>query len=170
MHEDAAAPEALPRYGLRAGGFLLLADTHVSVQVVDVPRMCPFPNAPPGFRGVVNLRGMLVPVFDLGVLADDLPAERGKLAVVGDGSERAALLVAGMPGRMPAAELESVAPPAPAELPAPLARALRGASRHGDERWLEVDYDILFHVLAEPVVAATARTRVAEHSPAEADS
>ena len=168
QNTEAEAPELLPRYGLRAGGFLLLADMQVSVQVVDVPRMCPFPNAPRGFRGVVNLRGMLVPVFDLGMLVDDTPAERGKLAVVGDRSERAGLLVAGMPGRIPVDELQPDASPAADELPAPLARALRGASRHRDERWLEIDYDILFRALAEPAAAETARTRVADENRMEA--
>lgn len=152
----------LPRYGLRAGVYLLLADSDVSVQVVDVPRMCPFPNAPPGFRGVVNLRGDLVPVYDLGVLAGDLPAERGKLAVCGDGSERAGLLVAGMPERIGGHELEPVAFSDTQRLPRVISQALRGVSRYDGNLWLEVDYDMLFRNLAEPVEASVARTRVAD--------
>ena len=170
VEEIAAAPEALPRYGLRAAGFRLLADTNVSVQVVDVPRMCPFPNAPPGFRGVFNLRGELVPVFDLGPLVDEQPAERGKLAVCGDGSERAALMVSGMPGRIPVEELEPAEPPPAASLPGPLATATHGASRHRDELWLEIDYAALFRALAEPVASDTAFTRVADQDRAEAGS
>jgi len=159
--------DLVPRYGLRAGVFLLLADTDVSVQVVDLPRMCPFPNSPPGFRGVVNLRGDLVPVFDLGVLADEPPAERGKLAVCGDGSNRAALLVASMPGRIAAEELVAVAIPGARQLPPPLAAAVRGAAQHGDELWLEIDYPTLFRCLAEPAEDDAARTRVADLDTAE---
>ncbi len=172
--DDVMPPGALPtatavppRYGLRAGAYRLLADSNVSVQVVDMPRMCPFPNAPPGFRGVVNLRGELVPVFDLGGLTGEPPVEAGKLAVCGDGRQRAGLLVERMPDRIGIDELSPDPGADLGALPPALSQAVHGASRREGELWLEVDYDMLFRNLAEPTEASVARTRVADADSAE---
>lgn len=53
------------RYGFRIGTLGLLIQQGSGSEVVQMPTVWTLPGAPPWFMGLTNLRGNLVPVFDL---------------------------------------------------------------------------------------------------------
>ena len=60
--EDSAQ---IQRYGFRIGDFRFVHDLNLPVELMELPRCFELPNASVWFSGLVNLRGNLVPVFDL---------------------------------------------------------------------------------------------------------
>ena len=60
-----AANEAPLRYGFTVGKVALLMRSDCMSEVVKPPPIYPIPNTPPWLSGILNLRGNLVPVFDL---------------------------------------------------------------------------------------------------------
>jgi twitching motility protein PilI len=55
----------LQRRGFFIGGVGLLVEPRLLMEVLERPRVFPLPSAPASCRGVLNLRGTLVPVFDI---------------------------------------------------------------------------------------------------------
>ena len=87
-------------------------------EVVPSPVVTPLPGAPPGLLGVFNLRGEVLPLFDIGVLLGLAPCPvdvRVAVAATLDGP--AGLTVAGQPERV---ELGDDA--GPAQRPSGIAR------------------------------------------------
>jgi purine-binding chemotaxis protein CheW len=66
-----------------AGDLYALEVSHLQ-EVLEVGRLTPIPLAPPALLGMVNLRGRILPLFDLkGVLGlSSQPGSRGESAVV----------------------------------------------------------------------------------------
>jgi len=70
------------RYGFRIGDLGLLINPDVGSEVLSMPQVATLPNTPPGFLGLINLRGNLVPVYELRVLLDLPPRPAGVTAMV----------------------------------------------------------------------------------------
>ena len=67
-------------------------------EVVEAPRPTPLPTAPPAVRGLINVRGEIVPLFDIAVLAGVGVSETPTFAAVVDSARGlAALAVDGLP-------------------------------------------------------------------------
>lgn len=58
-------PEARVRYGFRIGEIGLLVDPDCGSEVVGMPPISHLPGSPHGFMGLINLRGNLVPIYEL---------------------------------------------------------------------------------------------------------
>ena len=104
-------------------------------EINRVMAMTPVPKAPPYVRGIVNLRGRIVTVIDLGQKIGCAPASlttAARMLVVGAAGECLGLLVDRV-GRVTAAPGGSLAP-VPANLPERTGRYLRGVLP--DERGL----------------------------------
>lgn len=56
------------RYGFRIGTLGLLIQQGSGSEVIQMPTMWTLPGAPPWLLGLINLRGNLVPVFELRIL------------------------------------------------------------------------------------------------------
>lgn len=56
------------RYGFELGAIGVLTPLGMVCEVIDMQRIYLLPNAPSGLLGLINLRGNLVPVFNLGEL------------------------------------------------------------------------------------------------------
>lgn len=135
-----------PRYGFRAAGLNFLVLPRAGTEVVVPPPISTLPGAPPWLRGMINLRGNIVPVYDLGEYAG-LPTAGEKklmLLVFGQGEGAAALLINDAPQRLVFAA-QKVALPA---LPERVQNIVLGASLLADELWLEFDHDRAFDLLA----------------------
>jgi chemotaxis signal transduction protein len=142
-HAPAAAPAtAQLRYGVRTGGLCLLIPAGMVSEVVEQLAVHPMPQSAPWFRGLINLRGHLVPVFDLRTLltGEVQPLER---LVVLDRGERAVGIAADELPEAVDPRNRATAPSLPGELGA----CLRGAFLEADELWLEIDFDALFREL-----------------------
>lgn len=148
-HGDGAdAHTHVQRYGFRIGAVQLLHDLRLPVELAESPRCYPLPNSGLWFRGLMNLRGNLVPVFDLAGLLEsaDGPARRQMLLVIGTGDRAAGLIIDGMPMQISVDtghrvdELD--------EVPQLLRDHLGAAYSFAGSMWLEVDFDSLFQTLA----------------------
>ena len=53
------------RYGFRLGGIGLIIDSDTASEVIDPLPLSHLPNTPKWLLGLINLRGNLIPVFDL---------------------------------------------------------------------------------------------------------
>ena len=135
------------RYRLGVGGQRFLLDLSLAVHVIDVPVSYRLPNTRPWFLGIVNLRGALVPLYDLAAFLE-LPAppegERMML-VVGDGDEGAATIIDAPPTHVSVSD-ELRADELPSLDPL-IERHARVAYRLADGIWVELDWDALFQEL-----------------------
>lgn len=142
----ARADRAIARYGFRAGGLGLLIAPLTASEAVPHARIAPIPRCPSWVRGVMNLRGTPVPVFDLD-LALGL-GESGKhvkpLVLVLDKGLTALGIAIEAPPRAVRAEKTIEVPVA---LPARLQPFVSSAVVDGDDVWLEFDHARLFESL-----------------------
>ncbi|OHV79783.1 chemotaxis protein CheW [Ensifer sp. LCM 4579] len=106
------APNDIPAQVLKVTTFVLSGrrlalDVHYICEVVPIGRLSPLPGLPPHIRGVYDLRGQLLPVFDLCDLFGLSPIQPGETAwALVCGREQAEFLV--LAETMP--ELEEIAP------------------------------------------------------------
>lgn len=134
------------RYGYRIGdiGFLVPPDT--SSEVMDMLPVYELPNTPNWLLGLANVRGNLVPVFDLKRLLniDSDRSLKSMLLVIGEADRAAGVIIDGLP----------LCPDLTHKLsqPPPLSTALRDYIRSAyikDGRpWLELDHHGFFRALA----------------------
>lgn len=139
------------RYGARLGAVgVLLPEDKVS-EVLDRPSIFPLPNTAAWFEGLINLRGNLVPVFDLRELLEtraDAAAPQMVL-VLDKGDNALGLAIDGLPV---AAACEETASPLP-RLPGVLEPFVRRAYPDGDDTWLDVDLPGLADSLSKEMAA-----------------
>jgi purine-binding chemotaxis protein CheW len=110
-------------------------DIAVAQETRPFAEMAPLPNVPPFWRGLVNVRGHLCPVLDLGRYLQVLDgsashegADRGPgmLVVIGNSAVTVAMLVdsVGEIRRIPAGSIK----PSPAEAPGGASQAILGVT------------------------------------------
>ncbi len=108
-----AAPGTGLRYGYRLGGLALLVDAGLKSEVMEAARLCPVPRTPPALAGLVNVRGNIVPVFDLeqalGLPPPDQAPEH--VLVLGEGEAAAGVRIARLPESVRLAGAVEAAPP-----------------------------------------------------------
>ena len=142
-------PNVLRRYGFRVGGLPLLHDLSQTVQLTELPQTHRLYSTGAWFIGIANLRGNLVPVFDLKPLIQATGSRRGpsRMLVIGDGDGAAAILIDGTP--IPLA-LDSTREHFDfASVPEFVRSHVYLAYAHEGEIWLQPDYESLFQALAE---------------------
>ena len=141
-----ASPPALKtaRYGFKAGDIGFMLALRERAEVIDHSRPCPIPHTPAWFRGMINVRGQLVPVFDLLRLFDASSHYAPyKLLTIGRGAKTVALPIEALP------EIIQLTTPSDetAHLPRVLQAHVRGACFYQDAIWVDVDFDAFFHAL-----------------------
>jgi len=143
-----AHDHAVVRYGYRVGDIGLLVGERAECEVIPVPRIVRIPTTPRWLLGVANLRGGLVPLFDLRALFE-LPAghtEDDRFALIFDRGEHAVgILVTEHPVSLTRLEPLSQPPPLPAAVRDFVANALH----HGQTVWLEFDHRRFFESVAQ---------------------
>jgi chemotaxis signal transduction protein len=147
----AATPETTRaeqrRYGFRVGGMGFLAAPQVGCEAIAMPPISPIPNSAPWLRGVMNLRGALVPIFDLAQALGIQEAPRTKQAsilIFDKGAQAAGIVTDSFPRLLPALTPMKQMP----ELPATLSGGLVVAGyTDANEVWLELDHVRFFDSL-----------------------
>lgn len=144
LSEEDVDAESRRRYGLTVGGQRFLLDLSNHVHVVDIPPAYRLPNTRSWFLGVVNLRGSLVPLFDLAACFElpEAPADRRMMLVLGEGDAAAATIIDGPPRHVLVGENQESA-----QTPALHTIAMQHAStsyRLSDGIWVELDWLGLF--------------------------
>ena len=87
------------RFGFQVGDIGLLVPTGMRSELVEETEIYPLPTTPTWFPGLINLRGGLVPVFDLRRLfkIDDLAGRKPGLLVLNTGTEAVSVLIDSLP-------------------------------------------------------------------------
>jgi twitching motility protein PilI len=148
---DAHAPfEWLTRRAFRAGGVNLLLAEGTLCEVVDLPPLARVPNTESWLLGLVNLRGSVIPVFDLArAFGQAGSGGRGRrLLVIGSGDQAAGVVIDDLP------TLERFAPSdrvEQASLPAALEDCTTACFAKNGKRWVEFAPAGLFSALARQV-------------------
>ena len=159
---DGASETATIRFGIRLAGIPLLMPAGEMLEYLPEADVYPLPLAPRGLRGLMQLRGHPVAVFEAG--AADVPADtRARLPVllVGEPARAAALVVDEAPSRVVLAgagdafasraaagalDHEAAGRAGGAAFAAALAEPVRDAEGRW---WWPVDCDQLFETLSD---------------------
>lgn len=140
------------RYGVRIGGIGLLIGTQVQSEAILPLPVSRIPNTPAWFSGLMNLRGRLVPLFDVGLLigldegkTTPKATEESPLFLVIDQGEHAAALKIehfpqGLSGLEPLTE--------PLTAPSPLDECIGDAYVADRVTWFEFDHERLFELFS----------------------
>ena len=139
----------IQRYGFRIGGCRFVHDLNLPVELIEMPKCYELPNSSEWFSGLVNLRGNLVPVFDLKRLLGETGPAGGRrmLLVIGGGERSAALVIDGTPDHISLDAGSRV--DEPENVPEFLRDQLLGAYRYAGETWYETNYQGVFQSLAQ---------------------
>lgn len=134
------------RYGFRIDSLGFLIEANTVSEVVEEPTVYPIPQTPSWLVGLINLRGNLVPVFDLRLSLRLGNAAQGKyyLLLLGEGEDMVSFFVENLPQPVNTAH-KLVHPP-------PLPAALRGYTTdvYSSDKiiWVEFDHRGFFQSLA----------------------
>jgi len=163
-HQAAAGrvrQETRARYGFRVGDWGLLIDPDAGSEVLSMPKIASLPGMPPGFLGLVNLRGNLVPIYELRVLLGiearpDVSASRGvganrdvsanragvasRVLIFGQGEQAVGVIMDGYPAALAALRPLSQLPP----LPEVLQKHVAAGYVQDNTVWLEFNHSTFF--------------------------
>jgi len=151
-HETTAGLEAAEyeqlRHGVAIGPFGVLLPPNVVSEVVKGSTIYPLPKTTNLVKGLLNLRGNLVPVFDLAAQFDATAKapESPQILAMGKADEAVALIIDGIP------KLASTRQPishSTLPLPEGIRNHVRGAYVEEDNMWLELDLSGLIESLTD---------------------
>ena len=150
--EIAAAQHEQLRHGVTIGSFNVLLPTDQVSEVVKGSTVFPVPKTAAWVRGLLNLRGNLVPVFDLAGQFDPTAKapETPQLLAIGKADQAVALLVDGIPKL---AATNQPIPHSTLPLPDAIRNHVRGAFVEDENMWLELDVSGLIESLTEQMEA-----------------
>jgi len=140
------------RHGVSIGSFYVLLPPDTVSEVIKGTNVFPVPKTAPWVKGLLNLRGNLVPVFDLTRhFEPDAPQpESPQTLAIGKGDDAIALIVDGIP-KLAATDH----PIAYSALPLPdgIRSQVRAAYMQDDRMWLELDLPSLIESLTDEMEA-----------------
>jgi len=134
------------RYGFNVGSVNLLIGRGTPSEIPERADVYPLPGVPAWFHGLLNLRGNLVPVFDVARLL----AHRGEVVgrervlILDRGEAGAGILIEGFPRAVGRLRALPQRPP----LPRVLQEFAPDAFADGEGVWLELDHQRFFRSLA----------------------
>jgi len=149
LPEPADGTARVQRYGFRIGACRFVHDLSLAVELIELPRCYDLPNSSAWFTGLVNLRGNLVPVFDLNSLlgVTSPVGKRQMLLVIGSGERVAGLVIDGTPDHISidaGSRIDN-----PQQVPEVLQECMLGAYEYAGEIWYQLNYEGLFKSLAQ---------------------
>lgn len=139
------------RYGVRIGELRILLSEDTVSEVLDRPQIFPVPITATWFEGLINLRGNVVPVFDLRELFGTAPiaGERQMLLVIDKGENAIGVAIDGLPVPAPDSAPLDKRP----SLPGLLENFTGPVFEHDENLWLEVDIPGLIGSLSKKIAA-----------------
>ncbi|MGL4995089.1 MAG: chemotaxis protein CheW [Deefgea sp.] len=131
------------RYGVIIGGVHLLLPQGVSAELLHDQMLTRILLAPPALRGVANVRGSVLPVFDLAKLLDAPASSDSHVLMLGNHPAALGLLLNGAPIALTGLQAKENL-----QVPELFQSYLRGAWVHQGQNWLDIDLLQLFRNLA----------------------
>jgi len=107
LNESVLADETIDdielRFGYSIGYFNFVLEKKLVSEIIIEPTIYPIPNGPDWLKGMINIRGNILPVFDLTqMLTTRLKSSLGHyVLVVDEGSQALALLIDALPKSLP---------------------------------------------------------------------
>jgi len=148
LSDNARVQAAYTRHGVKVGDTGLFLPYLEKVEIMELASVCPIPNTPMWFMGMINNRGNLLPVFDLKLfMAMDVDQPSPWLMILGQGGKAGGLSIDSLP-----AVIDN---PKPVDIdridgqmtiPNALRAHVAGTYVHNEKLWLDVAYDRLFQV------------------------
>lgn len=135
------------RSGYRMADYCFLTAADVPSEVVISPTIFPVPKAPEWLVGLANVRGNIVPVFDLWKFLRTQAPQREMLTVLvlGQGETAVGLIIDNLPTPVPLNSQPVTTPP-----PAPALQPFIGLGLHAfDCEWWEFDHQKFLACLSE---------------------
>lgn len=126
----------------------LLYDRHSAMEYFESQKLFRIPTAHPLFRGLINRRGSLVPIFDIGMLlgCEASLGGQARVLVLGRGDDSAGLILDATPYRISVMDEQKVAPPP--HLTQVFGEHLRECFDTGQQCVAEVDFESFLGDLA----------------------
>jgi twitching motility protein PilI len=120
-------------------------------ELVDDTEIYPLPTTPDWFGGLINLRGGLVPVFDLKKLfaSDESDGGKQNLLVLNAGPGAVAVLIDGLPLTLDISKRPPQTPP----LPEILREHSQAVYLREQAIWVDFDFDGLFRAAGNRIVS-----------------
>ena len=140
---SATVEKEVGRYGFKIGTLGLLIQTGSGSEVMQMPTIWTLPGAPPWLLGLINLRGNLVPVFELRQVLgmDSRIADKNQLVLIFDQGDKAVGVVIDDFPR----PLSALSPlPALPQLPTVLSSHVHRGYVKDEMIWLEFDHNSFF--------------------------
>ena len=150
--ESAVERREVRRRGLRVGNLNLLVPHDSGGELMEESQIHPLPRTASWCRGLINLRGQLVPAFDLHEYLGlrRLRASREWWLVLGRGDTAIAFALDALPVMLQATTPAVIQP---AVVPDSLRAFIDSGFRIDGELWLEFAYRDFFTTLAQRVAA-----------------
>lgn len=156
--QQQSVPEVAPiRFGFRVCDIWLLVPENMRSELVEETDVYPIPTTPIWFPGLINLRGSLVPVFDLKKLfnMEDMGGEKPNLLVLNteaeEEEEAVSVLIDGLPLTLDTNK--HVAQPPPLPLPEILQEHSQAVYVREQEIWVDFDFDGFFRAVGNRIAA-----------------
>ena len=134
------------RYGFQIGDIGLLIGQDTGSEILERTPVYPLPKAPTWLLGLVNLRGNLVPVFDVKPLLElesDDAQDKRRLLILDGGDKAVGIMIDGLPQLAATNNALSRLPPLPVALRPYVAKAYA----RDDTVWLEFNHHGFFEAL-----------------------
>lgn len=137
------------RRGVLFGDFGLLLKADVVYEIIEQARITPIPGVMPVFKGIVNHRGNIVPVYDLNELVKNktLQWERNRLIILNAGKQSVALFLYDLPVQV--SPVVNVQENEVTHIPEVVRQNSSGIYRLDGVLWFDLKSDDLFHTLRD---------------------
>jgi chemotaxis signal transduction protein len=135
-------------YGFSVGGHDYMVSPGVLSELIKSPRWSALPNVPHHFVGLLNVRGSIVPVFNLGCFISGISPSNSApyVLVIGTLSHAAALVLHDIPQAIDLSRCEQTDDYLSA--PKAIAHCIKHSYRCNNRVWLELSHEVLFSTLA----------------------
>ncbi|MDQ6975597.1 MAG: CheW domain-containing protein [Mariprofundaceae bacterium] len=146
--DDHASDLVVHRRAVRIGASgLLFAEGHIGEVLDPSPSLHAVPNTTEWFSGVVNIRGNIVPVFNIALLLNQQvnSPKNSRLFVYGKGDAMAAFYMDDLPKKL---SLDSKQLLSQSPLETTLDQYVQATYILGDVIWLDMDMEAMFSGLA----------------------
>lgn len=140
------------RLGFHIGNIGLLIAERATSELREWVTLCPVPNTANWLMGIINLRGNLIPVFDLNMLLGlERSAEKKKrmLLILGQGDEAGGIIIDDLPIHIALTHLDRLETIPP--LPTAIKPYATVAYEKNGEVWFNFEHKGLFESLATRV-------------------
>jgi twitching motility protein PilI len=136
-------------HAFRIGNMGILLPVNIIKEVIEELDYCQLPNTSEVLYGMANLRGNIIPIFDLHAQFNIEIKQNinRKILVIGKGSEAAAILIDELPIAI-SIELQNCSSETP-PLPKVLQKFVNNTYKVKNTTWLDIDLTGLFFKLSE---------------------